>query len=112
MWKIVLVSALGTNAALGVGYRVYRLAKAGPLADVVGQAILATLLVAIAAGVAAEWGWARWAAVVYGAAFAVVVMPIWTLAVLIPLRPAAVDYVFTVAYWTLLVVIVIAAVAA
>ncbi|HEX2293694.1 MAG TPA: hypothetical protein VHN37_00100 [Actinomycetota bacterium] len=110
-WRIVLVAALLVNAAAGLGYRVYRLAKGGPRSDVVGQSILGALLVGIAAGLAAGAGWPRWPALVYGLLFGVVVMPIWVLAVLIPLRPRAIDYAFTAVYWTLLAVIVAAALA-
>ncbi len=110
-WRIVLIAALLVNAAAGLGYRVYRLGKGGPKSDVVGQAILGTLLVGLAAALAAGAGWPRWGALVYGLLFGVVVMPIWVLAVLIPLRPRAVDYAFTVVYWLVLVVIVVAVVA-
>jgi hypothetical protein len=110
-WRLLLVGFLGLNAVLGFGYRVYRLTKGGPLGDVTGQAILGLLLGGIALGVAAEYGWARWAAVVYGLLFAVVVMPLWTLAILIPLRPERIDYAFTGVYWLTLVAISVAALA-
>ena len=110
-WETVLVVTLALNAVLSFGYRVYRLTKGGPLGDVVGQAMLGLLLGATAVAVAADQGWARWIALTYGALFALVVMPMWTLAVLLPLRPAAIDYSFTGVYWAGLVAIVIAALA-
>jgi hypothetical protein len=110
-WETILVVALSVNAVLGLGYRIYRLSKGGPLADVVGQAILALLLAGLAAAVAAGYGWASWAALAYGLLFGLVVMPIWVLAVLLPLRPGAVDYAFTAMYWAGLVGIVVAALA-
>lgn len=111
-WETTLAIALATNAVLGLGYRVYRLAKGGPPADVVGQAALGLLLGALAAVVASGSDWARWTALAYGLLFGVVVMPIWVLAVLIPMRPAALDYAFTVVYWAALVLIVVASIAA
>ena len=110
-WELVLIVALGFNAVAGFGYRVYRLTKGGPLGDVTGQAILGLLLGATAVAVAADQGWATWVALIYGVLFAVVVMPVWTLAVLLPLPPGAVDYAFAVVYWAALVAIVIAALA-
>ncbi len=98
-WRTVLVGALGLNAAIGFGYRVFRLSKGGPIADVWGQAILGALLVGIALGIALGVSWLRWFALAYSALFAIVVMPIWVLGVLIPLRPGALDYAFTVTYW-------------
>ena len=108
-WQVVLVGGLALNAALGLGYRAYRLTKGGPLADVLGQAILAVILGLVAVGVAVEWGPARWIALGYGLLFGVIVMPIWTLAVLIPLPPGATDYAFTIVYWAVLVAIAVAA---
>jgi hypothetical protein len=108
-WQAVLVVALGVNAALGFGYRVYRLTKKGPMADVVGQAILSALLIALAIGAAGEHSWARWGALAYGLLFGLIVMPVWTLAVLLPLPPDRVDYAFTGLYWAALAVIVLAA---
>ncbi len=99
--------ALALNAVLGFGYRVYRLAKGGPLADVTGQAILGLLLGGLAIAVALDAGWARWAALAYAALFGVVVMPVWVLAVLIPLPPGRADYAFTATYWAALVTIAI-----
>lgn len=110
-WEIVLAGTLAVNAALGFGYRVYRLSKGGPMADVIGQAILGVGLLAVAGAVATGAGWARWPSLVYAVLFGVIVMPIWVLAVLIPLRPQAVDYAFTVAYWLGLVGIAVAAIA-
>jgi hypothetical protein len=109
-WKIVLVVALGLNAALGLGYRIFRLTKGGPMADVVGQAILGVLLAGLGIGVAGGHPWARWGALAYGLLFGLVVMPVWTLAVLLPLPPRAADYAFTAVYWTTLIVIVLAAI--
>lgn len=110
-WQIVLIAGLLVNAALGFGYRVYRLGKGGPKADVVGQAILGGLLAGLASALALGAGWPRWPALVYGLLFGVVVMPIWVLAVLIPLRPRAIDYAFTGVYWAVLVLIAVAALA-
>lgn len=108
-WQTFLVVALAFNAVLGLGYRVHRLSKGGPMSDVIGQAALALLLTVFAVGVALDGGWARWAALVYALLFGIVVMPIWVLAVLIPMRPGTVDYGFTAVYWTGLILIVIAA---
>lgn len=111
-WEVVLASALGLNAALGFGYRVYRLSRGGPLGDVIGQAVLAVMLVGLAGATLAGAGWARWAALLYGLLFGVAVMPVWVLAVLLPLEPRRVDYAFTVCYWLALAVIVGSALAA
>jgi len=108
-WTAVLVVALITNAALGLGYRVYRRTKGGPRADVWGQAVLAFLLMVIAVGVVAGIEWLRWAAFGYAVVFAFLAMPVWVLGVLLPLRPRAVDYAFTVTYWALLLVAGVAA---
>jgi hypothetical protein len=108
----VLVGALALNAAFVPVYRVYRLMKGGPMTDVVGGAILGVVLAFLTVAAAADWGWARWGALFYALIFGMVVMPLWTLAVLIPLRPRAPDYVFTVGYWISLVVIAVAAIAA
>ncbi|MDQ3953643.1 MAG: hypothetical protein M3279_11890 [Actinomycetota bacterium] len=110
-WRLALVAGLLVNAALGLGYRVYRLSRGGPRSDVVGQAILGVLLAGLAAALAEGAGWPRWPALVYGLLFGVVVMPVWVLAVLIPLRPRALDYAFTGVYWAVLVLIVVAAMA-
>jgi hypothetical protein len=111
-WEALLAGALALNAALGFGYRVYRLTKGGPMGDVVGQAILGLILGALALAVAADVGWAEWVALGYGILFGVVVMPVWVLAVLLPLRPKRIDYAFTALYWLMLGVIVIGAIAA
>jgi hypothetical protein len=109
-WQAVLVAALGVNAALGLGYRLYRLTKKGPIADVVGQAILGAILVVLAVGAGDGDSWARWGALVYGLLFGLIVMPVWTLAVLLPLPPGKEDYAFTAVYWTSLGAIVLAAI--
>lgn len=111
LWQVVLEVALAANAILGLAYRVYRFTKKGPVADVVGQAILAALLLGLAAAVLQGQAWARWPALGYALLFAVIVMPVWTLGVLLPMRPRTIDYGFAVAYWVLLGVIVVAAVA-
>jgi hypothetical protein len=110
-WQNILVGSLAVNAALAFGYRLYRLSKGGPLGDVVGQGILAALLAAMAIAVASGVGWVRWAALGYGLLFGVLVMPVWTLAVLLPLPPKPPDYGFTIVYWLTLAVIVIASIA-
>lgn len=111
-WATILAGALALNAAIGFGYRVYRLTYKGPMGDVVGQAILGALLAGLAIAVAADVSWARWAALIYGALFGVVVMPVWVLGVLIPSEPRAPDYAFTVVYWMMLALVIVAAVAA
>jgi hypothetical protein len=111
MWRAVLAVALATNATVGFAYRVYRFKKGGAIADVVGQAILGALLLWLTVALALGAGWPRWPALGYGLLFGVVVMPVWVLAVLIPLRPGPVDYAFTASYWLALGVIVVAAIA-
>lgn len=111
-WQLILALGLIANALLGFGYRVYRLSRGGPMGDVIGQAVLGALLVTLGVAAATGAGWPRWPALTYGILFALVVMPIWTLAVLIPLPPERVDYGFTAVYWGTLVLIVIAALAA
>ena len=110
MWRSLLVGALCLNAVAGFGYRFYRLKRGGPLGDVLGQAILGALLLALAVLIGTEADWARWPALAYAALFGLVVMPIWTLAVLIPLPPGRLDYAFTGVYWTTLLVIGVAAI--
>ena len=110
--RLVLVIALLVNAAIGLGYRVYRYSKGGPKADVWGQAVLAVILSIIAVAVAVGAEWMRWVALAFALLFALVVMPVWVLGVLLPMRPRAIDYTFTVAYWALLIVIGVAAVLA
>ncbi len=107
-WQLVLAIALAVNGVLGFVYRIYRLSKGGPMSDVIGQAILGVLLGTLALGAALDAGFARWPAIVYGLLFALVVMPIWVLAVLIPQRPGAIDYAFTGTYWIVLILIVVA----
>jgi hypothetical protein len=110
-WAGALVAALAINAVLGFAYRVFRLARGGPLGDVVGQAVLGVLLAGLAVLAAVGVTWSRWAALAYGLVFGVVVMPLWTVAVLIPLRPGRLDIGFTVLYWASLAVIVASALA-
>lgn len=104
-----LILALALSAALGFGYRVYRLSKGGPLEDAIGGAVLATMLVAIGVLVGAGAGWARWAALVYAVLFGVIVMPIWILGVYIPARPGPLDHAVVGAYWLSLVAVGVAA---
>ena len=111
VWRTVLIGALALNAGLGFGYRVYRLAKGGPIADVWGQAVLGAVLVVLAASLALGAGWPRWPALAYAALFAIIAMPVWVLAVLIPLRPGPADYAFAALYWSALMVIGVAAIA-
>jgi hypothetical protein len=111
LWTTALSGALATNAVLGFSYRLLRLARGGPMGDVVGQAVLGVLLGALAIAVASGAGWSRWAALAYGLLFGLVVMPIWTVAVLIPLRPGRIDVGFAVLYWLTLILIVVAALA-
>lgn len=110
-WRVVLVTALSLNALLGFVYRAYRLSKGGPMSDVIGQAILGVLLALLAVSSALDAGWARWPEMVYALLFALVVMPVWVLAVLIPQRPGPLDYAFTALYWIGLVTIAVAAIA-
>ncbi|HVF53440.1 MAG TPA: hypothetical protein VNC78_07490 [Actinomycetota bacterium] len=107
----VVSTALVVNALAGFGYRVYRRRHGGPVADVWGQAVLGVVLLAIAGGVAGAIGWARWVAVGYALLFGVIVMPLWTLAVLIPSDPRALDYWFTATYWAALATIAVAGIA-
>lgn len=109
-WTTVLAGTLLVNAALAFGYRVYRLSKGGPMGDVIGQAALASLLVAIALGLATGATWLRWFALGYAVLFGILVMPVWTLAILVPMDPRPIDYGFTAAYWGSLVLIGVAAV--
>ena len=109
LWRGVLFIALVVNALSGLAYRVSRLRHGGPRADVTGQAILALVLLVIAAGVWASHAWSTWAALVYGLLFGLVVMPLWTLAVFIPMRPGGLDKAFALSYWALLATIVLAA---
>jgi hypothetical protein len=111
VWRTILVIALAMNAALGFGYRVYRLSKGGPMADVWGQALLGVLLGVDATFVTMDAGWARWVALGYGLVFGLAVLPVWVLGVLIPMPPRLPDYAFTGIYWFALLVVVVAAVA-
>ena len=108
-WRIVLVIALGFNAAIGFGYRVYRLSLGGPIADVWGQALLGAWLAVLAVAIGSGLTWVRWLALGYAALFALIAMPVWVLGVLLPLRPRAIDYGFTVLYWAGLIGIGVAA---
>jgi hypothetical protein len=112
MWRVVLVAALAVNATLGFGYRVFRLTKGGPVGDVIGQAVLGVLLVSMALAIGLGVAWVRWVALVYALAFGLAVMPVWVLAVLLPLPPQLPDYAFTAAYWLALGIIAVAALAA
>lgn len=110
-WQITLVLLLGANAVVGFGYRLFRLSKGGPLSDVIGQAILGIVLIGLALATATGAGWPRWVALIYALLFGVAVMPVWVLAVLIPLQPRWIDYAFTAIYWVGLVGIATAAIA-
>lgn len=107
--ETVVVIGLVINAITGLGYRVYRRTKGGPIADVWGQAVLAVLLIGTAAGIALGAGWLRWVALIYAAVFALLAMPVWVLGVLLPMRPRPIDYSFTIVYWALLIAIGVAA---
>ena len=111
-WTAVLITGLVVNAALGLGYRVYRWTKGGPKTDVWGQAVLAFLLVVMAIGLGLGVEWLRWPALGYSVLFTFLAMPVWVLGVLLPMRPRAVDYAFTGTYWVLLLVVGLAAVLA
>lgn len=111
-WAALLVAGLIVNAILGFVYRVYRLTKGGPLNDVIGQVILAVFLLAAAGGLALGAGWVRWVALAYALLFGLAVMPVWILAVLIPLRPGWADYSFTALYWLALALIGVSAILA
>jgi hypothetical protein len=111
-WQAILIAALVANGVALAVYRTYRFVKGGPKADAIGGAVLAVLLVGLAILVMSDVSAARWAALFYGIAFAVVVMPIWILAVLIPLPPGPLDYAFTALYEATLIAIVVAAFAA
>jgi hypothetical protein len=111
MWRTVLSAALCVNAVSGFAYRLFRLSKGGPMGDVLGQALLGILLLALAVAAATGAGFAAWASLLYAALFGVVVMPLWVIAVLIPLRPQRLDLAFTAVYWLALIVIGAAALA-
>ncbi|MDQ3217385.1 MAG: hypothetical protein ACR2I4_02905 [Actinomycetota bacterium] len=111
MWRIVLSGGLCLNAVAGFAYRLFRLSKGGPLGDVLGQAVLGVVLLALAVAAATGASFAAWASLLYATAFGVVVMPLWVVAVLIPLRPHRVDLVFTAVYWLALIGIGVAALA-
>ena len=108
-WQAILVGGLIANAVIGLGYRIYRRTKGGPIGDVWGQAVLGGLLVAVAIGVALGATWLRWAGFAYAVLFGLLVMPIWVLGVLLPMRPRAIDYSFTITYWAVLIAIGVAA---
>lgn len=111
-WQLTLALLLGVNAVIGFGYRVFRLTKGGPLSDVIGQAVLGLILVGLSIATASGAGWPRWVALIYALLFGVAVMPVWVLAVLIPLHPRWIDYAFTGVYWLGLAAIAVAAIAA
>lgn len=108
---MALALMLGVNAVIGFGYRVFRLTKGGPVSDVIGQAVLGAILIGLAIATAAGAGWPRWVALIYALLFGVAVMPVWVLAVLIPLQPKWIDYAFAGAYWVGLAGVAIAVVA-
>jgi hypothetical protein len=110
-WRAVLVAALIANALLGVGYHTWRLTRGGPMADVIGRAVLGVVLLALAIAVALEVGWAHWAALIYGLLFGLAAMPVWVLGVLLPLEPGKLDYAFTAAYWLCALAVIPAAIA-
>src|SRR4051794_11055701 len=110
-WTAVLVGGLVFNAVIGLGYRVYRYTKGGPVADVWGQTVLALVLCGLAIGLANDVAWLRWVALAYAAVYALLAMPVWILGVLIPLPPKAIDYGFAVAYYLGLLVVAVSAVA-
>jgi hypothetical protein len=110
--RSILVVLLALNGVVVFGYRIYRLTRGGPMADAIGGAILAVIVSVLAIGVAADLSWGRWGALVYAGLFGLAVMPVWTLAVLIPLRPGPPDYLFTAVYWATLLGVAIAAIAA
>lgn len=105
----VLVVALAAVAGLGLVYRAYRVTKGGPRWDAYGQAVLALGLVLVALAIDHGVIWSRWIAFGFAVLFSLVVMPVWVLGVLIPMRPAAIDYAFTAAYWVGLIVVGVAA---
>ena len=111
-WAGVLVAALVTNGLALTAYRYYRFTKGGPPADAIGGAVLGALLIVLAVLVLNDVSWARWVALAYALFFGLIVMPIWTLAVLIPLPPGPLDYAFTVLYEGTLIAIALAALAA
>lgn len=108
-WEKVLFGLLLVNGAVLLAYRVYRLSRGGPLPDVVGGAVLAAALAVMAGLLSADLDWIRWPALAYGLIFGLIGMPVWVLAVLIPLPPGGIDYAFTVTYWATLLGIVVAA---
>ena len=108
-WQTILAITLVLNGGLIAGYRFYRMKKGGPKADAIGGAVLGIVLLGFAILIALDAGWARWPALVYALLFGVIVMPIWVLGVLIPLRPGAPDWTFTSVYWATLFLIAAAA---
>ena len=108
-WQTILAVSLALNGSLLAGYRFYRMKKGGPKADAIGGAVLGGILLALAVFVALDTDWARWPALVYALLFGLIVMPVWVLGVLIPLRPGAPDWGFTGVYWTTLFLIAAAA---
>lgn len=108
-WQAILALSLIGNALLLVGYRFYRLKKGGPKADAIGGAVLGGIQVLLALLVWLDVDWARWPALLLAVIFAFVATPIWTLAVFIPLRPAALDWAFLGLYWASLFLVGVAA---
>ena len=110
-WQAILGFTLIANGMLLAAYRFWRYTKGGPKPDAIGGAVLGLIAIALGTLVLFDVSWARWPALVYGSLFALVVMPIWTLAVLIPLPPGPLDYAFAGLYEASLLVIVVSAIA-
>ena len=81
------------------------------MGDVLGQSVLGALLVALSFAVLEQAPFAASASLLYALLFGLVVMPLWVVAVLIPLRPQRIDLAFTALYWLALIVIAAAALA-
>lgn len=107
--ETLLIGSLCAVAALGLCYRAYRATRGGPVTDVWGQAVLGVGLGLLALGVANDVIWSRWAALIFSIVFTILVMPVWVVGVLIPMRPGTIDYAFAAAYWVGLITIGVAA---
>lgn len=103
----MLVGALVVNGLIALVHRVLRHRRGGPINDVYGGIGLCLLLLALAGGIAAGAHGLRWAALSYALVFAVVVTPVWVLAVVIPARPEPREYILVGAYWASLVAIAV-----